>query len=310
MSSHSLENIIIIGSGPAALTAAVYCARAGLKPLVIEGDNPGGQLMGTTYIENWPGEQSILGPSLMIKMRNHALLFGTRLVPEVVTKVELMQRPFKMYTNKNEYQSTSIIIATGATPKQLNCPGEQAYWGKGITTCAVCDGSFYKDKEVVIIGGGDTAMENASFMTNFTDRISIVHILPHLTASWPMQERILKDSSIKIFYESTVTAFKGNDHGLTHSQITNQNTSESFWLPTDGAFVAIGLSPNTELFKGQLELTKYGYIVVHDHTHTSIPGVFTAGDVADPRYRQAITSAGSGCAAALDAERYIKEVSL
>ncbi|MBA3954174.1 thioredoxin-disulfide reductase [Candidatus Dependentiae bacterium] len=310
MSLHTTHKLLIIGSGPAGLTAAIYAGRAGLQPIVLEGDSPGGQLMGTTYIENWPGEKSILGPDLMIKMRDQAKHFGAQLISQDVLDVDFNHRPFTVISNKQTYTAHSVIIATGATPKRLKCPGEDTYWGKGVTSCAVCDGAFYKDRKVVIVGGGDTAMENASFMTNFTNDITLVHILPHLTASWPMQERVIKDPRIKIVYQSTVTAINGDGKNVQSVDITNQQTGEKSILSTDGVFIAIGLSPNTHLFKGQISLNDYGYILLDDHTRTSVPGVFAAGDVADARYRQAITSAGSGCAAALDAERYLKELSL
>jgi thioredoxin reductase (NADPH) len=304
--SRTIHNLIIIGSGPAGLTAAVYAARANLKPLVIDGISPGGQLMGTTVVENWPGEKSIMGPQLMMNMREHAHHFGTEFVSGYVEKVDFSQQPFTIWTNKNkELSSRAIIIATGAEPKRLGCPGENEYWGKGVTTCAVCDGAFYKDRPVIIVGGGDTAMEDASFMTKFTNKITIVHILDKLTASHAMQQRVLDNSNITIMYESTVSLIRGaNDH-VTHAVITNQKTGQQIELATDALFVAIGLNPNTKLFGGQLALSTYGHILVHDRTKTSVEGVFAAGDVHDDRYRQAIVSAGAGCMAALDVERYL-----
>lgn len=308
MNEKSIAKLIIIGSGPAGLTAAIYASRANLNPLVIEGKDPGGQLMGTTYIENWPGTRSILGPQLMIDMRKQAQELGTTIVSGWVTKVDFSKKPFVLTTSQNkQFQAHCVIVATGATAKRLGCSGEDEYWGKGVTTCAVCDGAFYKDKPVVIIGGGDTAMEDASFMTNFTDKITLVHILDKLTASAAMQERVLNNPKIKIIYQSTVTEIKGDGKHVTGVTITHQKTKEKKALDVNAVFVAIGLNPNTELFKGQLALEKNGYLVLTNHTHTSVPGVFGAGDVADYRYRQAITSAGTGCMAALDAERYIKE---
>lgn len=303
------EKLVILGSGPAGLTAAIYAARAGLTPLVIEGDSPGGQLMGTTYIENWPGIPSTLGPTLMMDMRKHAIHFGTRFMSQQIASVSLCERPFALTTHKHALiVCDALIIATGATPKRLGCPGENLYWGKGVTTCAVCDGSFYRDRPVIIVGGGDSAMENALFMTNFTKDITIIHILNELTASKAMKDRVLAHSHIKIIYSSTVTEILGNNEHVEHVVITNIETGIYATLQTDAVFIAIGLVPNTQLFKDQLALTSYGYVVLHDHTHTSITGVFAAGDVADNRYRQAITSAGTGCAAALDAERYLKEL--
>lgn len=305
------EKLVILGSGPAGLAAGIYAARAHLKPLIVEGRMPGGQLMNTTHVENWPGEVSILGPDLMVKMREQAVHFGARFLSEEVLSADLTTSPFKLTTHRNKMiTAEALIIATGASAKKLGCPGESTYWSKGVTTCAVCDGSFYRDKHVVIVGGGDTAMENASFMTNFTKHITIVHILPQLTASSAMQERVLQNKDISIIYESTVTAIEGDGHKVTAIIITHQKTGQQTTLPADGVFVSIGIIPNTGLFKNQIDLNPYGYIQLKKYTMTSVEGVFAAGDVADNRYRQAITSAGSGCAATLDAERYLKEQNL
>lgn len=303
---HRVFDLIIIGSGPAGLTAAVYAARANLKPLIIEGYNPGGQLTSTSFVENWPGEKSILGPQLMMQMRDHALHFGAEIITEAVTAVNFSQRPFNIKTDLgNVFEAKSIIIATGANPKKLNCPGESIYWSKGVTTCAVCDGAFYPNKKVVVIGGGDTAMEDASFLKKFTKDITIVHILEKFTASYAMQQRVLNDTDITKIYESTVKEFHGNDKHLTGLTIYNTKTNKETRLDADGVFIAIGLSPNTAPFKGELEMDHMGYIKVHDHVRTSVPGVFAAGDVHDYKYRQAITSAGAGCMAALEAERFL-----
>lgn len=305
----NIHKLIIIGSGPAGLTAGIYSSRAALSPLILEGKTPGGQLMGTSYIENWPGNKSILGPTLMMNMRDHAKHFGATLLSESVVKVDFSAHPFTLWTDRGkELKAHSVILATGAIPNRLGCPGEAEYWGKGVTTCAVCDGAFYPDKKIVIIGGGDTAMEDASFMTKFTDKITVVHLLDSFTASAAMQERVLNNPKINIIYNSTVTEFKGNGQHVTHAVITNQKTGEIQTLEADGAFLAIGLSPSTQVFKDQIKLNKWGYIEVTNHTHTSVPGVFAAGDVQDPRYKQAITSAGAGCMAALDAEKYLCEL--
>jgi len=304
--SENIHKLIIIGSGPAGLTAGIYASRANLKPIIIDGPVPGGQLITTSFVENWPGEKSILGLDLMQKLREHAQSFGCEFISESISKVDFKKHPFTIVTNKDkEFKSKSIIIATGASPKKLNCPGESEYWGKGVTTCAVCDGAFYKDKSVIIIGGGDSAMEDASFMTKFTDKITVVHILDQLTASWAMQQRILKNPNIKIIYNSTVTQINGDGKHVTEAVITNQKTKETQSLKTDAIFVAIGLNPNTQIFKDQIELDKMGYIALKGYTKTSVNGVFAAGDVADYRYRQAITSAGIGCSAALDVEHYL-----
>ena len=300
------ETLVIIGSGPAALTAAIYAGRALLQPLVIEGKNPGGQLMGTSFVENWPSIKSILGPQLMLDMRAHAEHCGARFLAEEVITANFSKRPFVLTTSKNtKLAAESVIITTGSTPKKLQIPGEDMYWGKGVTTCAVCDGAFYKNGTVLIVGGGDTAMEDAAFMTRFTDKITVIHIRDKLTASIAMQERVLNNPAIKVVYESTVTGIKGNGKHVTHAVVINKKTGEEQTVPCDALFVAIGLTPNTTPFKGHLELNPSGYIVTKNHTETSIPGVFAAGDVVDFRYRQAITSAGTGCMAALDAERFL-----
>lgn len=307
----TIHNLIIIGSGPAGLTAAVYASRAFIKPIVIEGDKPGGQLMSTTLIENWPGHKSILGPELMMLKREHAEHFGTSFVPGSVSSVDFSQRPFKITTNKNlQFLTNSVIIATGASPNTLHCKGEKDYWGKGLSTCAVCDGAFYPDKEVIIVGGGDTAMEQALFMSKYTQKITIVHILSKFTASPVMQMRVLEKPFIKVMYSSTVSAIEGDGTAVKRVIITNQETNQVTELPTDVVFLAIGQKPNTAPFHGQLELDKYGYIVLTKGTYTSIPGVFVAGDVADYRYRQAVVSAGSGCMAALDAQSYLEKEGL
>lgn len=303
--------LIIIGSGPAGLTAGIYASRSKLYPLVLDGEKPGGQLMGTSYVENWPGEKSILGPELMEKIREQAKHLGCEFLTETIVKVDFSKKPFTLWTNKNkELKSESVIIATGASPKKLKCPGEEEYWGKGVTTCAVCDGAFYKDKPVIIVGGGDTAMEDASFMTRFTDQITIIQISEKLSACKTMQDRVINNTKIKIIYNSTVKEIKGDGNHITQAIISNNITKEETILKADALFVAIGLNPNTNAFQGQLELDKIGYIIVKDHTKTSVPGVFVAGDVADYKYRQAITSAGIGCSAALDAERYLIENNL
>jgi thioredoxin reductase (NADPH) len=304
-----VHKLIIIGSGPAGLTAAIYAARANLEPLIIEGSEPGGQLMGTTAVENWPGNKSILGPTLMMNMREHAEHFNTQFVAGNVTKVDFKKKPFTLSTDQGmQFQAHTVIIATGAVPHKLGCPGEAEYWGKGVTTCAICDGAFYPNKKVLIVGGGDTAMEDASFMKKFTTDITIVQIHDKLTASYAMQQRVINDPDIKIIYHSTVSAIKGNGTHVTGVTITDQKTKKSIEIAIDGIFIAIGLKPSTNPFQDQLALTPYGYLCIENYTKTSVPGIFAAGDVSDDRYKQAITSAGIGCMAALDAERYLKEL--
>lgn len=302
-------NLVILGAGPAGLTAGIYAGRARLEPLIIEGKSqPGGQLMGTTYIENWPGHTSILGPQLMMNMKQHAQHTGCTFLSEDVVRVNFGKKPFLLATERQEIFTHALIIATGADPKKLTCPGEDTYWGKGVSTCAVCDGALYHDKPIIIVGGGDTALENASFMTNFTKDITLIHIGKKLTASTALQERIKNNTHIKLIYESTVTSIEGNGQHVTDVTITNQVTQQKQTLPAAAVFIAIGLIPNTAIFKNQLDLTPYGYLVLRNDTHTSVPGIFGAGDVADYRYRQAITAAGAGCMAALDAERYLKNL--
>lgn len=305
---NKIHKLIIIGSGPAGLTAAIYAARANLEPIIIDGNEPGGQLVKTSYVENWPGEKSILGPQLMMNMRDHAKHFGTQFVSGKVTKVDFAQKPFSITVDdKKTLQAHAIIIATGATPKRLGITGEDQYWGKGVTTCAVCDGAFYKDKKVIVVGGGDTAMEDASFLKKFTNDITIVHILDKFTASYAMQQRVVDDASIKVHYNSTVTEIHGDNQKVTGITITNQENGQKMELAADGVFIAIGLDPNSKPFRDVITCNKGGWIEVTDQTQSNIKGVFVAGDVHDYRYRQAVTAAGAGCMAALDAERYLSE---
>lgn len=303
------HKLLIIGSGPAGLTAAIYAARSNLQPVIIDGNTPGGQLMGTSLVENWPGIKSILGPKLMIDMRDHAKHFGTQFISSSVTRADFSKKPFTVWTEDNtQIQAHSIIIATGATPKKLGVPGEEKYWGKGITTCAVCDGAFYPDKNVLVIGGGDTAMEDSSFLKKFTKKITVVQIEDKLTASHAMQQRVVNDPDIKVILSSTITEFTGDDNHVKKAIIANKKTGEKTTLDIDGAFIAIGLSPNTKPFQDQVECDKWGYIKVNNEVHTSVEGIFAGGDVHDFRYRQAVTSAGAGCMAALEAERYLKNI--
>jgi thioredoxin reductase (NADPH) len=304
-------DLIIIGSGPAGLTAGIYASRARLNPLIIQGKLPGGQLMGTTYVNNWPGEINILGPELMMKIQNHAAQTGCELLPETVVQTDLSKRPFTVTTHRGkDFTADALIIATGSVPKKLNCPGEDEYWGKGVTSCAVCDSALYQDKNVIIIGGGDSAMEYVFALAKYTDKITVVHILDKLTAAPNLQQRIKDFPTVKIIYSSTITEIHGENGHVAGVTLKNQLTNQLSKIPTDGVFLAIGLSPNSAIVKEQLELNNQGYITVTNMTHTSIPGVFAAGDVIDPRYRQAISSAGSGCMAALDAERYLCQLAM
>ncbi|OGB97375.1 thioredoxin-disulfide reductase [candidate division TM6 bacterium RIFCSPHIGHO2_12_FULL_36_22] len=301
-----IHKLIIIGSGPAGLTAGIYASRAQLEPLIVRGKEPGGQLMGTSAVENWPGNISIMGPKLMIEMEKHAKHFGSSTLDEIVTKVDFSKKPFTLWTNKEtELKAKCVIIATGATPLRLGIPGESEFWGKGISTCAICDSAFYNDKKIVIVGGGDSAMEMAQFMTKFTNQITIIQIQDQLSASKAMQIPILANKDIKIIYNTAITEIKGVNEKISSIITTNKKTNATQQIELDGLFIAIGLKPQTKFLEGHLELDKYGYLSLKDHTKTSVEGVFGAGDVSDYRYRQAITAAGAGCMAALDAEKYL-----
>lgn len=302
-SSHQL---IIIGAGPAGLTAAIYAARANLNPVVIQGPKPGGQLMGTTAIENWPGSAHLSGPELMINMQQQVDKLGVTSVAGAVTSIDLTAKPFAITVDdKQTLLAESVIIATGATPNKLNCPGEAEFWGKGVSTCAVCDGAFYRNQHVVVVGGGDSSMESASFLQRNGNKVTIIHIGASLTASVAMQQRVLNKSGFTIVYESTVTEIKGQQGKITGVIVTNQKTNKSEPIACDAVFLAIGLKPNSNIVANQLQCTPFGHIKVHDLVKTSVPGVFAAGDIQDPKYRQAIVSAGFGCIAALEAERYL-----
>lgn len=298
--------LIIIGAGPAGLTAAIYAARANMNPVIIQGPKPGGQLMGTTVIENWPGSLQLTGPELMINMQEHIKKFQVTTVSGSVTSIDLSKRPFTVTVdNKESMQAHSIILATGATPNRLNCPGEEEYWGKGVSTCAVCDGAFYHNQNIIVVGGGDSSMENSSFLSRNGNKITIVHIGDKLTASHAMQQRVLGKPGFEIIYNSTVTEIKGENGKVIGVTVTNQKTNEQKDIATDAVFLAIGLKPNTTFIGDQVEKTSFGHIKVHDLVKTSVEGVFAAGDVQDPKYRQAIVSSGFGCIAALEAERYL-----
>jgi thioredoxin reductase (NADPH) len=303
---NEVREIIIIGSGPAGLTAAVYSGRADLKPLMIEGFEAGGQLMLTTDVENYPGFiDGIMGPELMERMRKQAARFGTEYVTDNVTSVDFSQHPFVVKTANEVHHTRSVVIATGASAKMLGVPGEKELLGHGVSTCATCDGFFFRDQELLIVGGGDSAMEEAIFLTKFASKVTVVHRRDELRASKIMQQRAMDNPKINFLWDSVITELVG-DQKLSGAKVRNVKSGEESLIEAGGAFVAIGHTPNTSLFEDQLELDG-GYIkTAGDTTETSVPGVFAAGDVVDYRYRQAITAAGMGCEAAMDAERWLE----
>ena len=307
---NDVRDVIIVGGGPAGYTAALYAARANLKPLVIEGFNWGGQLMITSEVENYPGyRDGVMGPEMMAEFRAQAARFGAEFVTDDVTRVDFTERPFKVYVGDDEYTSRTVIVATGATARQLGLESERALHGRGVTYCATCDAAFYRDREVVVVGGGDSAMEEALYLTKFASKVTLVHRRDEFRASQIMVQRVRSHDSIEIMTPYVVDDVLGVDMGkLTGVRLRNLDTDETTDYATDGLFVAIGHDPTTKLFVDALDHDDNGYLVTKGKTtETNVPGVFAAGDVQDHVYRQAITAAGSGCAAALDAERFLAE---
>ncbi len=300
-------DIIIIGSGPAGYTASIYSSRAKLKTLIITGSLPGGQLMTTSEVENYPGfPNGIFGPELMINMKQQSERFGTTMVTDEVTKVDFKIKPFKVYTESSLYTAESVLISTGATPRKLGIEPEQIFAGRGISYCATCDGPFFKDQHIIVVGGGDTALEEANFLTKFGKSVKIIHRREHLRASKILQERAFENPKIEFIWNSSVVDIKG-DNKISSITIKNHKTGEEKKLNAGGLFVAIGHEPNTSIFKYQVDVDERGYVIVNNYTKTNIDGVFAAGDVHDYRYRQAITAAGFGCMAALDIEKWLAE---
>jgi thioredoxin reductase (NADPH) len=304
------RQVLIIGSGPAGLTAAIYAARANLAPLVIEGYEAGGQLMLTSLVENWPGyRDGVMGPALMEELRLQAARFGAEIVQGQVSAVDVGRRPFAVRTAEAEYAADALIVATGASARWLGLASEKALVGRGVSSCATCDGAFFKDQPIAVVGGGDTALEEALFLTRFASEVTVVHRRDKLRASKIMQDKAHANPKIRFAWNSVVEeiadAAKGEVTGITLRSLT---TGERAELPVHGVFVAIGHTPNTGLFANQLEMNPSGYILTHAGTRTSVPGVFAAGDVQDHVYRQAITAAGTGCMAAMDAEKYLEGV--
>lgn len=302
-----VENVVIVGSGPAGLTAAIYASRANLNPLMVEGEEVGGQLMTTTDVENYPGfPKGIQGPELMMITREQAARFGTRFITKNVTKVDFSKRPFKLWIGDELIETRAVIVTTGASAKYLGLPNEKKLIGKGVSACATCDGAFFKNVIVSVVGGGDTAMEEAQFLTRFATKVWLIHRKDHFRASKIMVERVLKNPKIEVVWNSVVEEIIG-EKAVEKIRLRNVSNKETHEIVTEGLFIAIGHKPNTDIFKGQLELNETGYINTRGKsTYTSVEGVFAAGDVQDHIYRQAVTAAGTGCMAAIDAERWLE----
>ncbi|MEK6773399.1 MAG: thioredoxin-disulfide reductase [Bdellovibrionota bacterium] len=307
-SNQKVENTIIIGSGPAGLTSAIYTARARLEPLMIEGEEAGGQLMITTEVENYPGfDHGITGPELISIMRKQAEKFGTKFITKNVSKVDFSQRPYKVWIKDNLHLANTVIISTGASAKLLGLPSEKAFMSRGVSACATCDGAFFKNVEVGVVGGGDTAMEEANFLTRFASKVYLIHRRDSFRASKIMIERSLKNPKIEVIWNAEVTEVLGDTKGMNAVVLKNTVNGDTKKMDLQGLFIAIGHKPNTDLFKGLLDMDEVGYLKTKPGTtQTKIPGVFAAGDVQDSYFRQAVTAAGTGCMAAIEAERWLE----
>ncbi len=302
-----LHDVVILGSGPAGLTAAIYCARAGLKPVVIEGLGAGGQLMNTTDVENYPGfPDGIQGPEMMELFKKQAEKFGSSFIPGDATRIDLSAKPFRIWTDEQQLSARTVIVATGASPRTLGVEGEEKYAGHGVSYCATCDGFFFRGQEIVVVGGGDTAMEEALFLTRFGSRVTVVHRRKELRASKIMAERALNHEKIEFAWDSVVDEVLGDDGKVTAVRLKNVETGKTSERPCGGFFVAIGHVPNTQLFTERLAMDDQGYLKLQDGSRSDIEGVFIAGDVHDHTYRQAVTAAGAGCRAAIDCERWLE----
>ena len=300
-------DVIIIGAGPAGYTAGIYCSRARHDTLIISGLLPGGQLMNTTDVENYPGfDEGIMGPDLMLTMRKQAERMNTTIIDDVVVNVDFRAKPFKVLTGSEEYEAKAVIVCTGATPRKIGIEGEQTFSGKGVSYCATCDGAFFRNQDIAVVGGGDTCMEEATFPTKFASKVHIIHRRDTFRASKIMQDRALNNENIEVHWNSVIEDIKG-DQKVQQIILKDTKTGENKTLEMGGVFVAIGHEPNTELFKNQLEMDENGYIIQKQNTETSVKGVFTAGDVHDHRYRQAVTAAGFGCMSAIDVDKYLSE---
>ncbi|MFQ5941293.1 MAG: thioredoxin-disulfide reductase [Nitrososphaerales archaeon] len=300
-------DVIILGSGPAGLTAAVYTARAKLQTLVLSGNLPGGQLMTTSDVENYPGfPHGIFGPELMMNMRQQAERFEAIVMDDIATEVDFQHEPFRILTTDKEFDTDAVVVATGASPRKLGLKSEEMFGGKGVSYCATCDGPFFKGENLVVVGGGDSAVEEATFLTKFAESVQVVHRRDKLRASRILQERAFGNPKIKFLWNTVVADISGDRkvHAVTLQDI---NSNETRKIDVGGVFIAIGHDPNTQVFKGQLDMDEAGYLRVQNHTHTNVEGVFAAGDVHDHRYRQAVTAAGFGCMAAMDVEKYLQK---